>query len=104
MLLTRSLFLIASLTFFTVARAVIKDAPFKQDLSIQYGSTPELHGAEYFKLVLNRAGVPFVLTDKGVARLFDTTLALDRSFRPLADKKPLDIAVHDGELFYLYDD
>jgi len=101
---TRILLLAASLTLLTVARGAIKDTPFKQDLSIHYPVTPDLQDAEYLKLVVNRSGVPFVLTDKGVARLFDSTLALDRSFRPLADRKPLDLAVSNGELFYLYDD
>lgn len=104
MALIRLLSLIAGLALLTSARGAVKDAPFKQDLSIQYRSAPELQDAGYFKLVLNRAGVPYVLTDKGVARLFDSTLALDRSFRPLADRTPVDIAGHDGEVFYLYDD
>ncbi len=64
----------------------------------------ELDGAEYHKVAVNRDGIVYVLTDRGVARLFESTLALDHSFRPLAGLRPRDTTLQSGELFYLYDD
>ena len=84
--------------------AAIKDTPFPQDFSVQYGSAPELQGAVYQKLAVNKDGVTYVLTDKGVARLFEATLALDRSFRPLTGRVALDLTVQNGEVFYLFAD
>ena len=40
-----------------------------------------------------------------MARAFDNTVTLDRSFRPLTGKIPQDIALSSGgELYYLFDD
>jgi hypothetical protein len=48
--------------------------------------------------------VVYVLTDRGVVRVFDDTLALDRSFRPLSGKVVRDIALSaGGDLYYLLD-
>lgn len=84
--------------------ASVKDLPSKQDISIQYSTTPELSGAAFQKLVVSKSDVAYVLTDRGVARSFESSLALDKSFRPLAEKKPADIAVHDGNILYLLED
>ena len=62
--------------------AALKDAPFRQDLSVKFATTPELNDASYHKMAIDRDGIVYVLTSRGVARLFDTTLALDKSFRP----------------------
>lgn len=88
----------------TTATAAIKDSPFLQDTSVRISHAPELAGAQFKKLRIDRDGVVFVLTDKGVARLFEQQLALDRSFRPLSDLKALDILDHQGDLYYLYED
>ena len=88
----------------TTATAAIKDSPFLQDTSVRISHAPELAGAQFKKLRIDRDGVVFVLTDKGVARLFEQQLALDRSFRPLSDLKALDIIDHQGDLYYLFDD
>lgn len=84
--------------------AAVKDAPFLQDSSVKFTLSAELSGARLSKVVVDRDGVVFVLTDKGVARLFDTTLALDRSFRPLAGTVARDIALHNGDVYYLYEE
>ncbi len=83
----------------------IPDDPFFQDVSVKVRLHPGLAGATLRKLVVDHDGVAYVLTDRGVARVFGDQLALDRSFRPLADTRPKDIALSpEGELFYLLDD
>lgn len=82
----------------------VKDTPFLQDSSVKFRNSAELGGAVFRKLRIDRDGVVFVLTDKGVARLFDQDLALDHSFRPLGGLRALDIEEHGGDLYYLYED
>ena len=86
------------------AIAAVKDAPYLQDSSVKMQLSPELIGARLQRMVIDRDGVVFVLTDKGVARLFDNTLALDKSFRPLAALKPKDLLEYQGDAYYLFDD
>lgn len=88
----------------TSLRAAVKDAPFLQDTAVRIENAPDLAGAKFLKLRIDRDGVVFVLTDKGVARLFEQRLALDHSFRPLSGLKALDINDHLGDLYYLYED
>lgn len=88
---------------FGAARPV-PDTPFLQDIAVRFQTQPELSGADYRKVFVNRDGIVYALTDRGVARVFDQTVALDRSFRPLADLKPRDLAMQGGELLYLYED
>src|SRR5947209_9144320 len=98
----------ATLVLFAIVcaslNATVKDAPFRQDLSVKFAPAPELSGAIYHKLAIDRDGIVYVLTSRGVARLFDATLALDKSFRPLTGQRALDMTLHDGRLFYLFDD
>src|SRR2546422_6029211 len=98
----------ATLVLFAIVcaplNATVKDAPFRQDLSVKFAPAPELSGAIYHKLAIDREGIVYVLTSHGVTRLFDATLALDKSFRPLTGKRALDITLHDGRLFYLFED
>ena len=63
-----------------------------------------MNGATYHKLAIDREGIVYVLTSHGVTRLFDATLALDKSFRPLTGKRAFDITLRDGRLFYLFED
>jgi hypothetical protein len=81
-----------------------KDTPFLQDVSVKLAANAELDGAEFRKVAVTRDGIVYVLTDRGVARLFEKTLGLDHSFRPLAALRPRDITMQSGELLYLYDD
>jgi hypothetical protein len=54
---------------------------------------------------VDKENTVYVLTDKGVARIFDNALALDRSYRPLAGKIAKDIALTpQGDLAYRYDE
>src|SRR5690242_5648334 len=83
----------------------IPDRPFLQDVAVRIHLAPELTNAALLKLCLDRDSVAYVLTDRGVARVFGDTLALDRSFRPLTAKLARDIALSpDGQLYYLFDD
>lgn len=86
-------------------RAALRDEPFLQDVAVQIARSPELTGATFSKVRVDKDGVVYVLTDQGVARVFENRLALDRSFRPLAGKRARDITLgSDGELYYLFDD
>jgi hypothetical protein len=72
-----------------------------QDVAVPLGNAPELAQAAFRKLCLDRNGVAYVLTDQGVARVFGQTLALDRSFRPLAGRVARDVALGSrGDLYF----
>jgi hypothetical protein len=87
-----------------LAAAPIPDAPFWQDVAVRIHHAPELTNAVFKKLCVDKENVIHVLTDKGVARVFDDTLALDRSYRPLVGKIASDIALTaQGDLAYRYD-
>lgn len=85
--------------------APISDEPFWQDVAVRIRHAPELENATFRKLAVDQENVVYVLTDRGVARVFDGALVIDRSFRPLAGKVPRDLAVSPaGDLYYLFDD
>ena len=86
------------------ATAAVKDTPFKQDVAVRIVHQPEVQGAVYRRLLVDRDDVAYVLTDRGVARLFDTTLSLDRSYRPLAGQRARDLSLGRGWVHYLFDD
>ena len=86
------------------AGAAIKDLPFLQDVSVKFRTAPALTNAGLLRLETDRDGVIYVLTDRGVARTFDDTLALDQSFRPLATLVARDISISKGALYYLFED
>ena len=83
----------------------IPDAPFWQDVAVPIQHSPELANAIFKKLCVDKENTVYVLTDKGAARIFDNTLALDKSYRPLAGKIAKDIALtRQGDLAYRFDD
>src|SRR2546422_4749595 len=82
--------------------SAVKDLPFKQDVSVQYSLAQDLRDALFRKVLVDQNGIVYVLTDRGIARLFDATLAVDRSFRPLTPGKPSATPAHRGRLFDLY--
>jgi len=99
------LLLLPLLLFSRALAAPIPDEPFWQDVAVRISHAPELTNAAFRKLCVDKENVVYVLTDKGVARVFDDRLALDRSYRPLAGKVPLDITVSpEGDLYYLFED
>lgn len=84
--------------------AAVRDVPFLQPVAHRYALADSLKGARFTKLLVDDDGIVYVLTDRGVARLFGERLALDRSYGPFAEAKPMDLTVYQGELFYLLDD
>ena len=50
--------------------APIADEPFWQDVAVRIYHTPELTNATFKKLYVDKENVAYVLTDKGVARIF----------------------------------
>lgn len=85
--------------------APIPDEPFWQDVAVRIRHAPELTNAVFRKLCVDKENVVYVLTDKGVARVFDDTLALDRSYRPLAGKTVRDMTLSQrGDVYFLLDD
>ena len=85
--------------------APIPDEPFAQDVAVRIRTQPELMDAIHRKVCVDKEGVVYVLTDRGVARVFDGVLALDRSYRPLAGRIARDLTVSpSGDLYYLFDD
>ncbi len=86
------------------ALAAIKDVPFRQDVAVRYTLAPDLQGAAFLRLEVDKEGVVYVLTDRGVARAFDDRVSLDHSFRPLNGKLARDIGVYRGSLYYLFED
>ncbi len=97
--------LLFTLLFSVVAaEAAVKDIPFLQDISVKFRTAPALTNASFLRLEVDRDGVPYVLTDRGVARTFEDRLALDRSFRPLSNLVARDVTLGRGELYYLFED
>jgi hypothetical protein len=83
----------------------IPDVPFWQDVAVRIHHAPELTNAIYKKLCVDKDNVVYVLTSRGVARVFDDTLSLDKSYRPLAGRIARDIVLTpDGDLAYRFDD
>jgi hypothetical protein len=94
-----------SLSFPVLAATPIADTPFWQDTSVRIHHAPELTNAVFKKLCMDKENTVYVLTDKGVARLYNDTLALDKSYRPLAGKIAGDIALTpDGDLAYRFEE
>ncbi len=77
------------------------DRPFPQPVSRKYPLPEALRGRAH-KLAIDRDGIVYILSSEGVARLFDDRVALDGSYRPIAGKKPADLALDRGDLFYLF--
>jgi len=83
----------------------IADTPFWQDVAVRIHHAPELAKAQFKKVCVDKENTVYVLTDLGVARVYDDTLALDFSFRPLAGKIAKDIALTPrGDLAYRFDE
>src|SRR5215813_6333545 len=85
------------------AHAVFEDRPFLQDQSVRFRIDAALGKAELRRLEIDRDGAIYVLTDRGVARLFGDTLTLDHSFRPLTGLLARDITLGRGWLYYLFE-
>jgi hypothetical protein len=87
-----------------IVAAPIPDASFWQDVAVPIRCAAELTNASFKKVRVDKENVVYVLTSQGVARVFDDTLALDKSFRPLAGKRAEDIALTPrGDLAYRFE-
>ncbi len=86
------------------ATAGVPDTPFRQPVAVQFTRHPELSHARFEKLAVDADDRVYVLSERGVARLFDGTLALDKSYRPLAGRRAWDLTLQDGRLWQLFDD
>ena len=53
------------LSLATPARAAVEDRPFPQETARHHKIAPELAGAHFSKLLIDREGVAYVLTDRG---------------------------------------
>jgi len=86
------------------AASAVPDEAFRQGVAARLAWADELEGAALRRLAVQRDGIAYVLTDKGVARVYGDRVALDRSFRPLAGKAALDLVVQGGNTFYLLEE
>jgi len=99
----------ASLTLWLLPAALlaapIPDVPFWQDVAVRIHHAPELTNAIFSKLCVDKENTVYVLSSKGVARVFDDTLTLDKSYRPFAGRIAKDIALTpQGDLAYRFDE
>lgn len=82
------------------------DTLFIQPFSEKSLPDADLAGAILKKVVVDHNDVVYVLTDQGVARLFENRIIRDLRYRPFQHRVPIDISVQPGTgfLFYLFDD
>jgi len=85
------------------AAGSVEDKPYPQMVSRQFPSNPELAGAEFERVVADKEGRVFALTDRGLARLIGGRLALDRSLEAWRIRPVYDLCVARGGLFCLLD-
>lgn len=86
------------------ARSAIPDSPFAQAVAVRFAASTELLGAAFGRLAVDNDGIAYVLSERGLARVFEDRLAPDLGFRPLAGRLPRDITLRLGKLHYLFDD
>ncbi|MFP4090620.1 MAG: hypothetical protein ACLFT3_09960 [Cyclobacteriaceae bacterium] len=81
------------------------DIPFEQAVSVKYSLSDELKGADLRKIVVDFDDRLHLLTKQGMYRIIDHRVVKDISYRPLANRAPLDISIQEesGYLYYLYD-
>jgi hypothetical protein len=97
--------LVLWLTPVALGAAPIPDEPFWQDVAVRIHHASVLTNASYQKLCVDKEDTVYVLTDLGVARVYDDTLALDKSYRPLAGKIAKDITLTpEGDLAYKFEE
>jgi hypothetical protein len=86
-------------------QSVYSDVPYLQDFSIKYYmNDPEIL---FMKVVADRNDVILILSSKGLQKPYDGeflypgTIACDRSYRPMSDKKITDIGVYKNQFVYI---
>ncbi|MDP4284171.1 MAG: hypothetical protein Q8891_07085 [Bacteroidota bacterium] len=81
------------------------DTAFRQPVSVKYHFSEELKGSVLKKVVVDYNDNVFVLSDKGLYRVYENEVVKDLRYRSLSDKVPVDITTQEntGDLYYLYD-
>lgn len=85
---------------------VYTDVPFLQDYSVKYDYR---HGSQLKKVFSDRNGVIRILSSDGLLQphcgffLYPGTLEPDRTYRPMAGKKIVNMLNYDGQFVYLDD-
>src|SRR3974377_2464009 len=103
--LLKSLSMLVWLCWAGLEAAPIPDTPFWQDTAVRIHHAAQLTNAVFKKLCIDKENTVYVLTDKGGGRLYHDTLALDKSYRPLAARIPTDIArTPQGDLAYRFEE
>lgn len=96
---------IASADNIKAQRPVYKDIQFSQDYSIKFYLTNEWTNIK--KVYTDRNGVIQMLSSDGLLKpnagafLFPGTIVADGSYRPMSDKKIVDMGVYDHQFVYL---
>jgi len=86
-------------------RPVYKDIPFSQDYSIKFYAADEVKNIK--KVYTDRNGVIQILSSDGLLKpnagafLYPGTIVVDKSYRPMSDKKIANIALYDHQFVYL---
>ncbi|MEM9830501.1 MAG: hypothetical protein AAF944_07670 [Bacteroidota bacterium] len=94
------------LSFPVLGQAPDPDTSFIQPISVKYPLPDGAKDIHLKKVVANYDDIIYVLSDSGLYRVLDGQLVPDISYRPLADKIPVDISMQEetGYLYYLYED
>ena len=90
----------------TLAQSPEPDTSFLQPVSVKYSLLDKAEDVDLKKVVVNYDDIVYVLSNQGLYRVLDGKLVRDISYRPLADKAPVDIIIQEesGYLYYLYED
>ena len=98
----RIVLLLLTISTAHAVEAPIPDEPFWQDVAVRIRHADSLSNAVFRRVCVDQENGVYVLTDRGMARVYEDILAPDLSCRPLAERVPLDISVSGGDLFLLY--
>lgn len=97
---------IAMLSFSHWSHALFGDTTFLQPASEKFVFHSSLKDAIPSKVVVDFNDVVYVLTNKGVGRIFQHKVIKDLRYRPLQNRIPNDITIQEGTgfLYYLFND
>jgi hypothetical protein len=93
----------------TESQPVYQDVPFRQEYAVKYNLIETKEDVLLRKVVSDRNGVIQVLSSNGLLKVFDGAflypgvLVVDKTYRPLADKKIRGIALYRNQFVYADD-
>ena len=92
--------------FFALAAACQSGSSFVQPVSVKYGLSNDLVGADLKKVIADGDDNVYVLSNRGLCRISGSELVKDTRYRPLANTNPVDVCSQEktGYLYYLYND